>query len=347
MVCNGSRLLAGEIPPTENTAARNEGTAAHYMASASFSGQFTLSELIDRKASNGFIMSDDMAEHVGSYLDVIAKYGATGKLECETSHDFTPHWVVNGRADFIGAIATELTVIDFKYGWRIVEPQNNWTLISHAIGYLKQHREYIPRTIRFSIFQPRPYHPEGTLRSWIILYTELIELEAELSRSLCNPVDQLQTSNHCNNCHALANCPAARLAEMNAIDLTETVYSDIIANEQLSFNLDNLNRASKMLKDRLDAFEELAKHRLKTGQVIANYSVEMGYGNSRWKDGIDTAMLNMLTGKDLSNSKLVTPAEAKRRGVDEITVKALSERPITGIKLQRIKADAKAKKMFG
>lgn len=349
MVCNGSRLMGGAIPPSDeqDDTPQREGTAAHYMATAVFTGQSTLEELVDRKAPSGIYMTGDMAEHVEKYLAAIADHNRlAGGMEIDTTHNYSDVWLIPGRADYVSYSPDHvLRVLDFKYGWRIVEPEMNWTLISHAIAFIST-QPNTPNRIDFQIFQPRPYHPEGALRTWSIDYPRLTQLYAEMNAKLCAPADELKTSNHCSKCPALAICPAARLAEMNAIDAADTVYQDDITNELLSHNLDTLNRAQTMIEDRLKAFQELAKHRIKGGQVVDNYSVGMGLGNTRWKDGIDAGILKALTGKDLAKPKLVTPAEAKRQGIDESVIKALTERPTTGIKLERINANKKAQRLF-
>lgn len=347
MTCNGSRLMGGAIPPiaVDDTTQRDEGTAAHYMASAVFNGHFSLDELADKKAPNGVYLADEIVSNVSKYLAIAAGY-PFARMEYDTSHDNSPHWVINGRADLVGLKDNTLDINDFKYGWRIVEPEMHWTLISHAIGWCARLDNDRPNTINFNVFQPRPYHPEGPFRTWTITYSQLMELRDRLNATLCNPSDQLVTSNHCGDCRALVPCPAARLAEMNAIDVTSNIFHDDIPNDHLSQALDNLNRAEKMIEDRKKAFEELAKHRIKAGQVINNYSVDLAYGHRAWNEGIDAGTLLAVTGKVLSKETLVTPAEAERRGVDETTVKTLTNRPMTGVKLVRVKASKKGAKLF-
>lgn len=348
MTCNGSRLLAASVPPAPgDTDARDEGIAAHYMAVASFRGA-NIIELVDRKAPNGVFMTAEMAEHAGSYLEILKQDAGFAGVEIDTSHDYSPHWVVDGRSDYIGMrTQTELHIVDYKYGYRVVEPYRNWTLISHAIGHLKRNNISV-ETIRFSIYQPRPYHPDGPMRSWVISYPALTNYYAELNEALSNPTDLLVTSPHCHNCPANAGCRAAQLAEYNIIDVATMVVNDKIDNARLAFTLDNLNRAKKMLEDRLEALSELAKHRIQSGAVVDNYSTEMGLGNTRWNEGITPDILKAMTNQDLTvPAKLVTPAEAKRRGLTDTTVKALTHRPPTGIKLVRISANKKATKLFG
>jgi hypothetical protein len=347
MTCNGSRLLAASVPPApDDTSARDEGTAAHYMAVAAYRGT-PIDSLVDRKSPNGVYMTSEMAEHAGNYLEILRSH-LSGNVELDTSHDYSPHWIVNGRADFVGFSApTTMRVIDFKYGWRLIEPMNNWTLISHAIGALAQNPHHVD-AIELCIFQPRPHHPDGHFRIWEISYPQLTQLHAMLNASLKEPSDQLVTSPHCHKCPALATCPAARAAEMNAIEAADMAVDDRMTDKELAFSLDNLNRAKKMLEDRLEALSELAKHRIKTGAVIDNYSAEMGLGNRRWKEGMTGEMLQAMTGQDMrAEPKLLSPAEAERRGIAKTIVNSLTERPPTGMKLVRISANKKATKLFG
>lgn len=345
MACNGSLFMPGLKQSITDTtiALRDEGNAAHYMAVAVFNGEFKVEELVDRKAPNGVYMSAEMADDVSDYLSSLD----AGEMECDVSFG-NEHWRINSRTDHISFnLSTEtLNVDDLKYGWSIVEPFENWTLIAYAIGYCVT-RGIRPQKIRMTIHQPRPYHPEGKIRPWEISYFELFAYYEKLAKTLNEPKEELRTGGHCRKCHALTTCAAARKSEMNALDaIDEMAFNDNVSNELLSFELDTLYRAKAILKNRIEAFEELAQHRIAKGEVVENYSTEMRLANTRWKENINADMLRILTGKDLSNAKLVTPAEAKRRGVPENVIEGLTERPPIGVKLARVSADKKAKRIF-
>jgi hypothetical protein len=354
MACNGSRLLPASLPAAvADTTARDEGIAAHYLALAVFRNEFTIDELVDRKAPNGVYITLEMVEHVQTYLDAIIHLDR-GKIvsdaEIDTSFG-TDAFRVNARADHI-AISSDATadqslyIDDFKYGWRLVDPENNWTLIAHAIGYCLS-RQVTPARIVLTIHQPRPYHPEGKSRPWEITYSDLLDRYAHIKMTLENPSDQLNTGSHCGKCPALATCPAARKANMNAIDASEMAYSDELDNGALSHALNTLRAAQSALNTRLDALEELAKFRLKSGEVLDGYGVENQLSNTDWKPGIDVAMIEMLTGKNIAKSKLPTPGQAIKAGIPEAVIKPLTERRLTGVKLVRVDANRKAQKLFG
>lgn len=350
MRCNGSRLMA--VSPaamsTDDTA-RDEGIAAHWLAQMVFTGQHSIVELIDRKAPNGIYISAEMAEFVSEYLHAIVDRPTQfAEMEVDTTC-IGLNWQVNGRADHI-SLSTDgetLHIDDFKFGWRIVEPETNWTLIWHAIGWLKKRGISVSKII-FSIHQPRPHHIDGKVRSWEISNSKLADLQSELLNTLINPSDLLVTSyEHCGKCPSITNCPASQKATMNAVDVSEMAFNDDVNNEQLAYELDILTRAGKAITDRLKASEELAQYRIKSGAVIENYSLETTLGNRNWKPEITVDVLTMLTGKDISEKKLPTPAQAEKKGLAPETVKALTERKQTGTKLTRVKADTKAKRIFG
>ena len=346
--CNGSRLMGGAIPPigTTDNNPRDEGIAAHHMAYEASYGSRSLRDLVGQKAHNGVFMTEEMHDYVEIYLEGISNRGelSTNVMEGDTSFE-TASWRVNGRADQTTHIQDHLYIDDFKYGWGIVEPEMNWTLIAHAIGYCLI-ENYQPSTIVLTIHQPRPGHPDGKTRSWIIDYNRLLELYHQIDATLSNPSDELNTGAHCTKCPALSVCPAARIASMNAIEASATVHEDNLENAVLSFELDNLKRAQNALKSRFEALEELAKHRIMNGEIIENYAVDRGFGNTTWNKGVTVDMLKLMTGKDLSAGKLITPTKAMKAGVPEAIVKPLTHRPETGTKLKRVSADKKAQKIF-
>lgn len=348
MACNGFRLMDGFKPSIiSDDTIREEGIAAHWLIQQVYSGKITAEELIDRKAPNGVFITAEMVEHIQEFLD--ADPSRIGQVEIETSHA-GQRWQVNGRADRV-VYDREKCIIyidDFKYGWRLVEPEMNWTLISHAIGFMQKLGPtiYAQTKIIMRIFQPRPYHTDGTVRAWQISVEDSGRLYHELNNTLSDPSDFLKTNPHCYRCPAFVNCPAARAAAMTAIDVSEHPFNDKVDNDTLSVLLDQINRASEVLDASKKAFEELALHRVRFGERIANYATEKGQTNRVWKEFVTPELLQNMTGKNLTKPKLVTPKQAETAGVPKETVAAFCERRDTALKLVRIDENKKAQKLF-
>lgn len=344
MACNGSLQMGeSEVIVEQDNIVRDEGIAAHWFIQQVHDGKFAAEELIDRKAPNGVYITADMVDYAEEYLNDIKN----AEVEVDTSYNGN-NWQINGRTDAVGYSPTTkiLTVSDYKYGWRIVEPKMNWTLISHAIGYSLAHTDNEIKTFTFKIYQPRPYHPAGRVREWSVTNEELNKLYDQLIHTLQEPSDQLCTSQHCHNCPALAICPSARRAMLNAVDISEGVYDERIDNQTLSFELDNIDRALGVLKERRKAYEELSIARIKEGQMIDNYAVDKSLTNRQFKKGITPEYIQMLTGLDIAQRKLPTPAQAEKMGLSKEVVETLVERREKGLKLVRVSANDKASKLL-
>ncbi len=342
MACNGSRLMVGFKPTigTDDTV-RDEGNAAHWLIEQVHKGIHQIEELVDRKAPNGIFITGEMIDHVSDYLKTIHP---NGHIEYETSFKGA-NWEVRSRADYVFFDCNKLYISDFKYGWSIVNPEKNWTLIAHAVGFCLTH-QVAPETIHFTIFQPRSHTDEGIKRDWVINYQELLQFYNELNLTLSNPNDVLNTGENCKNCPALATCPAARKAELNGIDASEIAFENELTNAALSFKLDQLDRAIKVLKQNYEAYEEIALHRVQKGEIVNNYAIDNQLSNRGWKQNVTPELMKILTGKDLTKKQLITPAQAEREGVSKEIVAAWTERFNKGIKLTRIDVNKKVEKLL-
>ena len=241
---------------------------------------------------------------------------------------------------------SQLTVDDFKYGWGLISPERNWTLISHAIGWCVKNNT-APDRIVLRIHQPRPYHPDGTLREWSCSHEELMGFWHQINARLSNPSDELSSGEQCRKCHARFDCRAFDASVYNALDVVQMPFDDSLPKEVLTEEYALFERAAQIIKIGKEAREELISHRIKMGEVFQGYSLERRYGNRQWKPGLTGKALSIATGLDLSKDGIVTPAEAVRRGMSEEAKEALCSRAMLEPKLKRIDADAKARAVFG
>lgn len=339
MACNGSHSMGSpEADKNVDTTVRDEGDAAHWFVQEIRSGRFVAEELIDRKAPNGVYITAEMYEYLESYINAVMQ---GGQVEIETN------WAVNGRADhtLYCEKTKTLHVNDLKYGWSIVEPNMNWTLISHAIGWIELYKKPV-ETIILTIYQPRPYHPMGRIRNISYDIGKLIDFKSQIINTLTNPTDTLKTSEHCSNCPALAHCPAARKAQMNAIDATEKAFNDHLSDDELSLQIDQIGRAVSVLQKQKKAYEDLILDRIRKGHVIRNFTAKADLANRTWKDHVTPEIIKSMTGIDITIPKLKTPAQAEKAGVSKQVVTSLTERHQKGFKLVRVDANSNAQKLF-
>ena len=342
MQCIGSRLVerAPTLPDTDTTL-RDEGNAAHWLAQEIAEGRLDRSTCVGVTAYNGVFVGVDMRDHVCAYLDRLLP----GEFETVTTWG-TESFQINGRADHIGHHESVLEVTDFKYGYRPVEPDQNWTLISHAIGYVLL-TGLVPEWVRLTIVQPRAHHPLGSIRSTMFSYSDLLQYHQRITAHLSAPAEMLATGPNCRKCPALAYCPSNAQATYNAVDVVlDSVFSDVLDDDSLSQQYTTMVHAADVIEQRVKALKELMQHRIEAGRVMPGYTLDRQKGQTRIKKGITLDQINALTGRDLTKRAMPSITELKNAGVAQLVIDAITERPDTAPRLVRIDPDAAARKLL-
>lgn len=348
MSCAGS-LFFTDLHEAEVNPAAMEGTAAgEYLERMLRNGHTKVPE---RFAQNGIEFDDEMRFYTVPVFEEIYS-NKQGEVLCEQRIDWQTRSgiKITGRYDASFVRDGHLYIDDLKYGWGIVEVKENWQLLGYAIG------EVIRRGIAFEkivlrIHQPRPHHEDGTTRAWVLSYTELLDykekIEARMDQIAAGLRD-LQTGPQCKYCSAAAErCPAFNKVFHRGIEIAHEFIQDGITNEELSFQLDLVNRVNEILKIKLDSITALAVDRLKRQHIIPNYICEERYGDRKWKPGISPETIRVLTGVDIKETVMLSPAKAEKAGVKKEFVNSLVDRPFLGQRLTRKDANEVATKIFG
>jgi hypothetical protein len=345
VACNGSLGMPKHQDFQPDDTVRNEGIAAHWLIEQVFKRRAGKDELIGKAAPNGVFITSDVVEHVTPYLDMLS---GRGEVEVVTSYGDGQQYQVNGRADHLEHNLGTLLIDDFKYGWSPIEPQMNWTMLSHAFGWLFANPNNDVHTVVLRIYQPRPHHPAGKYREAPYSIESIWSFWPTLEAMLKAPSNVLATGKHCYKCPALATCPAAQKAGMNAIEISEMAYVADMDDNSLAFLLQQTERAIKVLTNNNKAYSEMALHRIKAGRVIPSYIAEKDLTNKNWKKGIDVETARLLTGKNLGKKQeMITPAQAVKAGVPQDVIDLLCERREKGFSLTQIDAATVIKKNFG
>ncbi len=350
MACAGS-LFFEDLPKEETNEAALEGTAA---------GEY-LERLLTRQelhpnvthARNGVPFDLDMRFYA---LDVAVGIrdllgGSYLGVNCETVIDWQTQSgiAIKGRYDASFTHEKNLYVDDYKYGFGIVEAKENWQLLGYAIGEVIRRNCSFP-TIVLRIHQPRAHHEEGTTREWRITYDELIHYKTVIENRMTAIVageKSLVTGNQCKYCPAAAACPAFNKAYHRGVDIAHEFLQDTLDEEELSYQLDLVGRVEDLIKTRKSSLEMLAISRIKEGKLITNYGIDQRYGNRTWKSGISPDVIKMMTGKDVTKSEMLSPAQAEKVGVPIEMINTITERKLLGNKLKKLDSSKLADKIFG
>lgn len=356
MTCRGSLFFKDlEIADTDKTAA-DEGTAAGEHLERLLTGQ-----TIGTHAKNGVAFDVDMKFHTEILAKEILSLSGTDIL-CETRIDWTTRSGIQIRGQYDASFSTRhhsdtdpaventLYVDDLKYGWNLVEVKENWQLLGYAIGEVLRRNESFDKII-LRIHQPRPHHEDGPTREWILTYPELLEYKEQIEVQMMKIVDgnsELETGPQCKYCPAgPAACPAFNKSLFRGIEVVHQFLQDDISDDELSFQLDLMTRVSEVMKIKKRSIEDLAVHRIKSGKLIPNYVTKEKLSDRAWRAGIGPEVIKMITGKDITRTTTLSPAQAEKLGVPVKLVATMTQRHSKGRKLKRVDTSKRGEEIFG
>lgn len=334
--CPGSVQLESRYPESASAAAEN-GTRLHDLGAKALMAGKVLEPC-----------PEDDAKVLEPYVaDVRAAFTAGTKLHIE--HPAT--WALDRRlqgtpdAAVYDPQAKRLIIWDLKTGWRLVEVIENLQLICYALMLCPQ-----GWSVELRIVQPLPYHPDGSVRSFHLSWTQLQQWAPHVAKCLkeaCKPDARLSPGKHCLYCDALVGCPAAREVSLGAIEYTANQHVDLPA-EHMGQELRILQDTLALLKLRTGALEEMVESKLRRGErVPGTYMKEGRGGRTKWIDAEKARVtLKMITGEDYSKPALPTPTQLKNAGVSDEMMKPLTEYHPGKMKVST-DADEQAKKVFG
>src|SRR5690606_28562095 len=96
-----------------------------------------------------------------------------------------------------------------------------------------------------------------------------------------------------------------------------------------------------------ESLESLAVNRIRDGKVIPGYSAQPTYGHRQWRKEFTAETIKALTGFDVSETRLMSPAKAEKLGIPEEFMNAVTKRELIKTKLVPKDSTVLADKLFG
>lgn len=350
--CAGSLWMERKYPQPDDSPASAEGTAAHWAASETLLGRIVDSGQI---AENGVMLTDEMIDAADMYVDHVRKVNQLVWVEkrVDISYIHPDCWGTPDAWAF-DAIKGIVYLWDFKYGHRFVDVFENWQLIEYAAGILDElgidgiRDQHI--TVVMTIVQPRCYVGGSPIRSWSLRASDLRGYFNAARMFEAKAIDdnaKLTVSPECRDCSARHACPAlqqASYADMNIA--TEAVPFDLPP-QALGTELRYINAAIDTLTARATSLEEQALSMIRQGKSIPHFTAQHGMGRERWaKPEAEVIAMGELMGVKLGTTKLVTPKQAIKAGMNSEIVKSFTETPRGELKLVPDDGTT-ARKIFG
>lgn len=346
MVCPGYVFFENLLEKEAGEPAKQGTAAGEYLE------RLLLDKPVGQVASNGVYFDDDMKFYLTPMAKEI-KENAASEILCETRIDWQTASGITIRGQYDACYVDHqgrLCIDDLKYGWGIVEVEENWQLLGYAIGEVIRRGQGFNEIV-LRIRQPRPHHEDGDTREWIISYADLIDYKEKIEErmmQITSGTRTLQTSDNCKYCEAAAEaCPAFNRLFYRALEVSTEFTQDSITDDELSRQLDQVQRAEEAIRIKKDSLIDLGVSRIKEGKLIPNYIQEKKYGHRKWKNGISPKAIQMMTGVDVTETKVMSPAKAEKAGVDKKLVKQLAEASFAGFKLVKKDTSELGNKVFG
>lgn len=346
MTCAGS--LYFDLPEEEAGQPAQNGTAYGELVE-----RLATNQEVPTHARNGVAFDSDMKFYANAEAKSILEKAAGNTIFAEERIDWMTDSgiLIRGSLDIGFWVGDTLHIDDNKYGYGIVEVFENWQLIGYAIGKIIKDQRAAKKIV-LTIRQPRPHHEDGPVRSWELDYETLLGYKEQIEdrmREIKNGDKSLVSSKKCKYCPAAAEaCTAFNKAMYAGIDhIMSDFKQDFLSDKELGHQLDLLTRAEEILKIKLSSLQQLAINRIRENKIIPGYMTENSFGNREWKNDVNADVIKVMTGIDITEKVMLSPAKAEKMGVSKELVSQMTERFSRGFKLVPKDASKLADKVFG
>lgn len=326
MYCTAAPSFAAALAEQPDTDASMEGTCAAWVADCVLSGDASTAEdMLDAVHSNGWVVTPDMVFYVQKYLDMIHAYG---DVPLETERHVKLCEGVEGTLDHTMLTWVDtLLVTDLKFGYSPVEAFENWQTLTYGAARYNElpaeQRKLITKIV-LRIFQPRAFHPDGISRDWVLTPQELMnyaQLVANQANVILNGIVTATPGEHCKHCPAANNCNALIQSMYKGYDVIEDTRQVHLTDDELTAELNFIEKLYKMVDTRKTALYAEAEQRLQQGQYIQGWG--MVPGQSYRALTVEPTVIKMMTGIEPYVKKLMTPSQLEKEGVPLKTVEHL------------------------
>lgn len=341
--------------PQLDSPAAIEGTAAHWVGWEMLAGRTPIE---GSATPEGSIVTGEMLDGAELLCDTISARMGGMVLHIEEPvmiPSISPHCFGTPDAWAFNFSEMHLEIIDYKFGHRFVDEYFNPQGILYTLGIIEKIRAQLigsPQylSVSFTIVQPRCYHQEQPVRTHAFRADEILEQEqwmqhAAVSANSPNPT--ATTNRACGDCPGRHACSALQEAAYSVAEYSNDRQPHNLKPAAAALELRMMERAQEILDARVDGLRELTLANLKAGAQIPYYRIVEGKGRQVWNVPTEQVItIGQMFGKDLAKSEVITPAQAKKLGLDESIISAYSFKPSGNLKLL---ADnpADARRVFG
>lgn len=341
--CPKSVYFAETLPAPPSSTAADWGTLAHaWLEFAVQTGEVSLADYVGAAltavipTADATPLTKDMCEAVDFVLDEVWARAGTNPQAVHAERSLVAtsvHEECGGTADVTLVHANgDLTVIDAKFGFAVVETVDNEQLETYALAAVdaaKREGLTPPERVTVMIAQPRAPHADGRARSVMYETMDLLDARRKL-RTAAKACDAGASAPcvpgaHCKYCPAAywQKCDAFRNGALAvAVKAAKNDYDAIDANDLANpFDMSptELGRRlaqADMLSAYLKSLEEYAYASARNGNPPAGFKLVEGRGRREWKETDAEKVARKLEalspGADFMSRELLSVAQAEK-----------------------------------
>ena len=343
--CAASVRLEKAYPETEESEAAKLGAAWHWAAFMLLSGN-SLPDV----AFNGVPIDEEMARHAKEWAGYVETHFRGERHYEERIEIPVIHAQCWGTPDVVGIDRPNKTIRvgDGKYGHGLVEAFEFWQGLCYAAGLTDGEPDW---RFEIMIYQPRGYHPQGTIRTWAFTASELNgyvrQLRAAAEAAMGNNPEAVPGP-WCRYCKARRGCTALRNSALHAVDTASGATPLDLSAGDTGMELSLLTRAYDLLRYRIEGLQAQAEAAIRSGENVFGWGLESSTGREKWVKPIEEirALGDLMGVTVLKGPELITPAQARKAGLDADTIKQYAARGPGEAKLVPV-STADARRAFG
>ncbi len=326
--CPGSIKLSESAPEQPESPYAAEGTEAHTCLEFILKNGMKKPDAVKRLALKKY--SADMVNHAIAAAEWIWGYAPEGsEILCETVVDSSPFCGEGQFGTVDCAVVDEfstLTVIDYKYGFNLVDPAGdnglgNPQLVYYALGISHQYDHNFEK-VSLVVIQPRAYTESGeTVRIHTMSVDELLLWGDTFKNGVYlseQPEAPLAAGTWCKYCPATVICPAIKDRSMEAAKIAFSDELGLIRVPDPKLiqvpNLSTILNACDRLEDWIEKVREHAVHVLRRGEHIEGFKLVDKRSTRRWKDEAKVAKAAAAEFGEVafSEPELLSPAQLEK-----------------------------------
>lgn len=183
-----------------------------------------------------------------------------------------------------------LVIGDLKYGFNLVEPEENTQALLYAMGAASLFPQGFIEHVEITIIQPRGMHPDGPIRTWKMAYKDMLDWELFLYDAVAKteePDAPRKAGKWCKYCKAAVTCKTLRDSALDTAMAEFDTQGNITLPVVESLTPEQLGRvleSAEALEGWIKQVWKYGEAEAQAGRVPPNFKLVAKRAHRSWKN---------------------------------------------------------------